>query len=59
MKLNFLSLRFIYKDRPNLKILAIPEPNWSLDQLNLADIDLANAFIKNCGFHGQESEIIL
>ena len=37
-------------------ILAIPEPNWSLDQLSLADTDLADAFIKNCGFHIDPSD---
>lgn len=31
-------------------IMAIPEPNWSLDHLKLADINLADTFIKNCGF---------
>ena len=32
------------------QILAIPEPNWSIEQLKLGPLDLAQKFINNCGF---------
>lgn len=32
------------------KILAIPERHWSIEQLSLAETNLARVFIENCGF---------